>query len=160
MRKKEFPRNLILCSALAFFLSYLEYYYVALDGIPYREMYHFGVLNIPPYVLFPLAPALAIVAFSPLFDDLLLHRANWSERSRMIVVGCANFLCAVTLYDSLYYTFRSMFPLPTDPLGGFWIRRGEASIMGVVNLLGVLWPTWYFVTIPVVISVYVAYYIS
>jgi len=160
MRKKEFPRNLILCSALAFFFSYLEYYYVALDGIPYREMYQVGFLRMPPYVLFPLAPALAVVAFSPLLDDLMLRRFDWSEKNRTLVLACANFLWALTLYDTLYYVFRSMFPLPTDPLGGVWIRREEASIMGVVNLLGVLWPTWYFATLPIVISVYVAYYIS
>jgi len=158
--RKEFPRSLMLCSALAFFLSYFEYYYVALDGIPYREMYHVGFLKIPPYVLFPLVPALAIVAFFPLLDDLLPHRSDWSERNRTLVLACVNFLWSLTLYDGFYYALRSMFPLPTDPLGGFWIRAGEASIIGSVNLLGVLLPTWYFATIPIVVSVYLAYYIS
>jgi len=160
MIRREYLGNLVFCSVLAFFLSYLEYYYVTLDGIPYREMCRADLLNIPPYVLFPLIPVLAGVAFFPLVNDLLLRRIHSSQMNRQLTISAANFLWALTLHNTFYYFLRARFPLPTDPLAGLWITPGEAPLLGLVNLLGILWPTWYFATIPATISIYVACHVS
>lgn len=160
MKKEEFLGYVVLCSVLAFIFSYLEYYYITLDGIPYREIYRAEFLNIPPYVLFPFAPVLALAAFLPTINDLFSRRRDLNELQRKFVVSAANFLWAMTLLDVLYYVLRFAFPHPMDPLGGLWITPGEAPLLGLVNLLGILWPTWYFATIPAAISVYVAYHIS
>lgn len=160
MIRKEIPWSLVLSSALAGLLSYFEYYYVTLDGVPYREIGHSTVLGMPPYVLFPLLPLIALVTFLPILDNLLLHRNDLSHLNRRIAISLANFLCAITIYDAAYYALRLYAPMSTDPLAGLWITAGEDSFLGLVNLFGVLIPTWYFATIPILLSIYVAYYIS
>ena len=114
----------------------------------------------PPYFLFPLVPALALPALVPIIDDISANHNDWTNIGRSIMISLANFLSALTLYDMVYYTLRSAFPLATDPLAGRWITPGEAPFTGLVSLLGVMWPTWYFATVPFVASVYLAYYIS
>ncbi len=158
--RKEMPVSLVLSSALAFLLAYFEYYYVTLDGVPYREIGHSTVLGMPPYVLFPLFPAIALVTFLPILDNLLLHREDLSRLNRRLAISLANFLCAVTIYDAVYYTLRLFAPMSTDPLAGLWITGGEDSFLGLVNLFGVMVPTWYFATIPIALTIYLAYYIS
>ena len=114
----------------------------------------------PPYFLFPLTPALALPALIPIIDDIFAIHGDSVNISRDITLSMANFLSALTLYDILYYAFRSVFPLSTDPLAGHWITSGEAPFTGLVNFLGTMWPTWYFATVPVAASVYFAYYIT
>ncbi len=158
--KKELPVTLLLSSVFAYLLSYFEYYYVTLDGIPYREIYRVGFLGMPPYFLFPVAPAIALAACFPIINGLVSNRNEALQFNRALAISLANLLWALTLYDAIYYGWRSVFPLPTDPLAGFWITSGEASFLGLVNLFGTLWPTWYFATVPIVTSIYLAYYIS
>jgi hypothetical protein len=160
LEKKELPGNLLLCSALAFFLAYFEYYYVTFNGVPYREMYQSSSLSVPPYLLFPVAPAIALTAILPIINNLVTCHDDSVRLNRTITMSLANLLWALTLYDISYYSFRSVFPMLTDPLGGCWITVAETPFLGLVGLLGVLWPTWYFATMPVAFSVYVAYYIS
>lgn len=158
--RREFPVSLVLSSVFAYLLSTFEYYYVTLDGIPYREIGRVGFMEMPPYFLFPLLPALIIVALFPIVADLVLNRNLLSQINRSLLLSLANFLWALTLYDAVFYALRAFFPLSEDPLGGHWITAGESSFAGLVNLFGILLPTWYFVTIPIAVSIYVAYYIS
>lgn len=159
MIRKEFPISLVLASVFPYLLASFEYYYVTLDGIPYREISHAALMEMPPYFWFPLLPALALVALLPIIADLILNR-NLTQVNRRLSISLANFLWAITLYDVVFYALRAFFPLPADPLGGHWITAGEDSFGGLVNLFGTLLPTWYFATIPIVVSIYLAYYIS
>jgi hypothetical protein len=141
-------------------LSYLEYYHVTLDGIPYREIDRGGILGMPHYLVFAVVPVIALITLLPLFDRWASHRFDRVQLNREFVVTMANFLWALTLNNALFYGFRFAAPLSTDPLAGHWITMGEAPFSGLVNLFGMLMPTWYFVTIPISIAVYLASYIS
>jgi hypothetical protein len=158
--RKEFPVSLVLSSVFSYLLVYFEYYSVTLNGVPYREISVSGFMETPPYFLFPLLPALTLVALLPIIADLVLNRYDLSQVNRRLSLSLANFLWAITLYDALFYALRAFSPLPTDPLAGLWITAGEDSFAGLVNLFGTLLPTWYFATIPIVVSIYLAYYIS
>lgn len=160
MIRKEFPASLILASAFAYLLASFEYYYVTLDGIPYREINRAGFMQIPPYLLFPLLPALVLVSLFPLIADLAINHNPLSQINRRLLISMANFLWGITLYDAVFYALRALFPLPADPLAGHWIMAGEDAFAGLVNFFGLLVPTWYFATIPIAASIYVAYYIS
>lgn len=160
MIRKELPSSLIFSSALACLLVYFEYYYVTINGIPFRELDQTGIMGTPPYFLFPLAPIIIFAAFLPVINLVASKHVYSLQINRELGTSVANFLWALTLYDILFYVLRAFYPLPTDPLGGFWITQGEDSFMGLTNLFGTLLPTWYFVTIPLVLSIYIAYYIS
>ncbi len=107
-------------------------------------------------------PLLAFIAFQPLIHQYLIGSYSAIVKRGIIILGFANFLLALTVNDLFYFVFRRINPSASDPLAGEWIRQADwtAQILGSIDLFGVVFPTWYLITIIIFVPVYLAFLIA
>ena len=154
--------SIILTFCFALFLAYLEYYYIFLDGFPYRIASEPILFVYYEYHIFPVIPILALIAFGPLVHQYLFKFYLTTEIKGLFVLGLVNLLQGLTTLDFFWFVFRVLAPNPTDPLAGIWIRAGDWTSLSIghIDLFGFLFPAWYLITLPLIIPVYIAFMIS
>ncbi len=156
-RARAFAASILVVLVVSILLTGLDYYFMQLDGLPYREA------RTPTYWIFYgdqlllVFPIIAIVSLEMAITDLL-RGAGWGLVRQEFALGIADFFLGVMVEDSLWYAFRVFAPLKTDPLAGSWIRPAEptATLLGYASIGGVIVPLWYFVLIPPVVAIMVA----
>ncbi len=152
--------SIVLTFCFAVFFAYLEYYYILLDGFPYRIASEPILFVFHSYHIFPVVPILALIAFLPSLHQYLFKLT--SAKNGLYVLGLVNLVQGLTTLDFLWFVFRALAPDPRDPFAGIWIRAGDWTSLsiGYIDLFGFLFPAWYLITIPLIIPFYIAFMIS
>ena len=146
----------VILFALAF--AYLEYYYILVDGVPYREAMTPVIANLYGYDLLIFIPALALFSFYPLIRQAMTKSMTPANPRTTIAIGLGSFLLSLILKDATWYLFRSFAPVYSDPLAHQWIRPSDytASLLGYADIWGLRIPLWYIVLSPIIIAIFIS----
>lgn len=142
--------------ALAF--AYLEYNYILVDGVPYREARSPVIANLYGYDLLIFIPALALFSFYPLIWQALTKGLSSANLRIFIAVGVGSFLLSLVLKDASWYLLRAFSPISSDPLAHQWIRPSDytASLLGSAEIWGLRIPLWYIALSPLIIAIFIS----
>ena len=151
-----FLTSTLLVVLVSILLSGLDYYFVQLDGLPLREARLPSLGPFYPDQLAALLPVTAVVCFEVAILDLIRGGDRGLLRQES-ALGIANLMLAMILEDGLWYGFRALAPLSSDPFGGRWIQPSDATAaaLGYVNIVGSIVPIWYFILVPPIVAILV-----
>ncbi len=163
---QNFPPTFIIAfftaNLLATALGWLEYYFINIESIPYREAKPPTAGFLFPYQLAVFLPLLLLLAFYPLINQLISKARTTANLRRPIALGIGTFLLSLILQDSSWFILRTVAPTATDPLAYQWIRPTDytATFLGNAQIVGITIPLWYLVLIPIILATIVSIIIS
>ncbi len=166
-RLLNFPHTFSLTILVIVFISlvagYLEYNYLLIEGLPFREVKTPTLAFLYPYDLVFFVPLILLLALSPtLYQILNKNRPTEQSLKRYFALSIGGILIGLMLKDASWFLFRLVSPLGSDPLAYNWIRVSDytASFIGSVEILGVVLPIWYLALIPPIAAVFISLLIT
>jgi hypothetical protein len=142
--------------------AYLEYNFILLDGLPYREaqLPALGFLYVHDLVFF--VPMLLLLAFTPtIYFKLSKQPLKGQTLRRNFALGLGSAMIGLILRDACWFLIRTVAPIASDPLAYQWIKPSDytASFIGSVQL-GATIPLWYVAFLPPIIATLISLMIT
>jgi len=136
----------------------LEYNYILLDALPYREGQKPLIGLFYYYHLEAIVPLIGPLAFQPFIYETLSKKRSSRKLRMSLALGVGSLLLGTIAEDISWFTFRLFGPLPSDPLAYQWIRPSDytAHILGYARIFGSVVPLWYLVLAPPIIAIFAA----
>lgn len=136
----------------------LEYTYIHLDGLPYREARQPIIGTFYYYHLEAIIPVIGLIAFQPVIYEVLSRHSASLDLRRILAFCFGNLLLALILEDATWFMLRRFSPLLSDPLAYEWIRPSDytASSLGYSVIFGAIIPLWYLILVPPIVAIYAA----
>ena len=147
---------------LAIAFSWLEYNFINIESLPYREARPPTVAFLYPYQLAVCLPFLLLLAFYPLLTQITPKRQASGNLRRPIALGIGTLLLCLVIQDGFWFLLRLFAPTVTDPLAHQWIRPTDytATWIGYAQIAGVVIPLWYLAFFPIILAAIVSLIIS
>jgi len=136
----------------------LEYNFILLDALPYREARQPTMGVFYYYHLEAIIPLIGLLAFQPFIYEVLSKTRSSEGLRTTFALGVGSLLLGLILEDTGWFVFRLFTPLSSDPLAYQWIRPSDytASFVGYANIFGLIVPLWYMILIPPIVAILVA----
>ncbi len=159
--RSQFLITILSVAASAVLLAGFEYYYLQVNGVPSREA------SIPLWGPFfgyqaeVFLPVMAILCFQlVLREGVRWTHVEWAFRQTLALGGACLGL-GLLLEDSVWFVFRALAPMASDPLAHNWILPADptANALGSASIFGAVVPLWYIVLGTPVVAVLVALFI-
>ncbi len=153
---------LVSVTLLAVASAWLEYNFIQIDSLPYREAKPPTAAFLYPYQLVVFLPFLLLLAFYPVIGQTITKTRPTMNLKRPIALGLGAILLGLILQDLFWFLFRTLAPYATDPLAHQWIRPTDysATFLGYAQIAGVIVPLWYIAFLPLIIAAIVSLIVS
>ena len=154
--------SVLIVIFFAFASAYLEYYYVLVQSVPYREARQPVLGNFYSYDFVFFLPLQLFFAFQPIIYQFFAVRRSSANLRRLFALGLASSFLGLILRDASWFLFRTFAPLSADPLGHQWIRPSDytSSVLGYAIIFGLTVPLWYIALLPPIIAIFVSLLIA
>jgi hypothetical protein len=153
---------ILSATLLAIGSAWLEYSYIQIEALPYREAKTPTIAFLYPYQLAVFLPFLALLAFYPLLSQTITKTHPSATLKRPIALGIGTLLLSLILQDGFWFLFRTLAPIATDPLAHQWIRPTDytATFIGYAQIAGLIIPLWYIALLPLILAAIISLLIS